>query len=235
MDRQRFKLAAVAVGGIGVIGLLARVIAGRSGEGGRLDDFTFDASSARSASLDQGWALLRDPASPLRRFTDSAKLPCSNFTAAFLLSLAGLSPSSPTIVSAWRDLDLDLWRAVNLWDATQPWSAGPAVYRFLRSRVGSGVLSSIHRAVTGETAPQLTPGRWHQVQRWTRAGERVIPKPEGPDSGHSFLVWVEPDGSSVVVDSDTGRGLTVERRRWYTPGRDYQIVTLPSLAARTMV
>ena len=235
MNEEKVKLVAIAVGGVGVISLLASVIIFAEDEPIKSDEFNErpimndksneSSESPATVSQDLGWTLLRDLTSPLRRFADSAKRPCSNLTAAFLLSIAGLAPkSNPTSRSAWQAQNEALWKNVNIWDASQPWSGGQATVNLI-----GGKMAPIYRSITIETAPELARERWHQIQVWSRAGERVIPKPKGPDTGHSYLVWVEQDGSTVIVDSGTKRGLRIKRKLWYTPGRDYQVVSLPAL------
>jgi len=50
---------------------------------------------------------------------------------------------------------------------------------------------AVERVKAGERVDKLLTGRWHLIQGWRRLGSKP--------SGHAFLVFVQPDGSGLLV------------------------------------
>jgi len=185
--------------------------------------------------LDLGWDLLQNEHSPIMAFITSENRPCSHMVAAWAIALSGESPRDRrdwTDFNAWRNLNPELWDRINLTDHSRPWDNIPALSDFI-----DGVSSLVKRKVgIQHAAPALTPERWHFVQSWDRAGDEVVPKPEGPDSGHHYLVWMGKGGDMFKVHSSVRDGYRVEAikrgERWYKNGSDLRVATLPSTMVR---
>lgn len=182
---------------------------------------------------DLGWQLFLDPTSPVFAFVYSTEKlphtagpvprPCSHMTAAWVSAMRGKVPAKKSDWvrwEAWRNLDPDLFDRINLYDARKPWDNIPAVKSVL------GGASRLFRKLGIDIgAPELTTGRWHLVQSWTRSGGEVDPK---VDKGHSFLVYGHGDGDFSIIDSDIKTGYEHLRQdHWHRKGRDAYVLTLP--------
>jgi hypothetical protein len=94
------------------------------------------------------------------------------------------------------------WRAVNIWDPTEPWS-GP---RAVAERGGE------YAWVRG-VEHSFRPGRWYLCQGWRQlsgpvllAGGRAVDPTLDAGKGHSWLWCATSPTHGVVLDSSTTRG-----------------------------
>ena len=186
---------------------------------------------------DLGWDLLQDERSPIMAFAHSKQeivpgqgevcRPCSHLVAAWALALIGREPELAgdwTDYKKWKELDPELFRRVNLEDHDKPWDNIPALKGLL------GGISRLARKVgIDASAPRLTPGRWHFVQTWSRAGDEVDPS---VDTGHHYLVWMGDGGEMFRVESSARDCFRITPlgagEDWYVDGRDVNVLTMPS-------
>jgi hypothetical protein len=237
MDNKSI-IAIVALGGLAALAL-------GGGSGGAKQDGRSSGGQPRPKGLqpphwkedDRGWQVITDESGPFWAFAHSKEKlpstsgpvgrPCSHLVAAWVLAVKGKAPkrSDWKKWNAWRNLDPSLWDRINLYDARKPWDGIPAVKAVL-----GGVSKLLRKVGIDVGVPELTDGRWHVMQHWTRAGQEVNPK---VDKGHNFLVYKLNDGNFWVVDSNTSQGFRIDHvRTWHDKGKDVYELTLPSLLRR---
>lgn len=136
-------------------------------------------------------------------------MPCCTMVALWLLAVRlGVVPDGVVTYDHAKDwgarcvVSRGWWQRANVWDPRSPWSALTAAEELTGGRYVA------HRLVsTSMPAPELTPGRWHVIQRWRDPG-RVL-------GGHTYLVWAPlDDGDVVVVQSSEAKRLRVSPGSW---------------------
>ena len=146
-------------------------------------------------------------------------LPCCTFVALAVLEGDGAA------ISSVRARGMDWWTRANVWDVGSPWRALDAA-----KEVFGGYIR--HVPMVGPTAaPELTPGRWHIVQRW-RFLDQGAPGPEddtvlpGHSTGHTYLAYRE--GAQVrIVQSSVSKGYRDTEGSWEgTAGLDGYTVSV---------
>ena len=166
------------------------------------------------------WAVL-DAAAPLGAFARLEALPCCTLVALWAREVAGMYPrpypSPDGVLGPIRASAPGWWERANVWPRVgDPWSCPKAVRDLL-----GGVVEGPVR-VAG-SAPELTSGRWHVVQRWRSV--------EGTARGHAYLVHAAAD-LCTVVESDEGRGYCTTVGTWSgsagLAGYDVAVLTLPA-------
>jgi hypothetical protein len=184
--------------------------------------------------VDRGWEMINEPSSPFRAFVDGKQnQDCSVMTAVWLLAMNGQIPEKGkrTDFNAWYAMDPALWKAVNTWDASEPWSSVIHMQKLLEHD------ERIRRYpdATRENPPVLENWRWHLVQRWRDPNDTS-------KGGHAFLVWNGPDGNIVKVHSSADKGFRFDtvttlggENRWFREGDHLAILPLPSTLARASV
>ena len=142
----------------------------------------------------------------------SAALPCSTFVAIWALARRGLIPLNVLDVNSWRALAPDIFAAINIENHSDLWSGAPAMQALL-----GGSYEIVPSVGSVNPPPELTPGRWHFVQRWCGG------------SGHAYLVYANPDGTVRILQSSKTEGFRdTTDTSWYTNGCDLSVLTLPS-------
>jgi hypothetical protein len=134
-----------------------------------------------------------------------------------------------TSIQRYAAFDLDWWGRANVYDGEKPWSALEAA----QEKLGGAI--SYDDAVDA-TAPSLTPGRWHIIQRWRRLDlneegmedDRV----ERGASGHTYLGFADEEGKGVtIIQSSIAKGYRANKGTWEgnagLKGYSVGILTLP--------
>jgi hypothetical protein len=178
-----------------------------------------------------------DEGTPLGELARAQALPCCSLVACILLKQAGHHPD-PATLDAYADADPVYWPPANVWSRDAPWSALTAARSLLRGRWAYESLVGEREGAEFVHAPQLTPGRWHVVQRWRglELGEGIGPQDDeviDGATGHTYLVYMDAARSCTVVQSSTALGLRVsEGGSWVgTAGLDgysVGVLTLPA-------
>ena len=134
--------------------------------------------------------------------------PCTHFAAAWLLSRSGLAPENPASAAEWAALDPRRGAAVNIHDASDPWSGVEAA--------GSLPVYGLHDGPSIE----LQRGRWHFVQRWNLTRTR----------GHAYMVMPLTTTTYRVLQSSESLGYRdTTETAWLPPGYDVGVARIPRL------
>ena len=157
----------------------------------------------------KGWEVLQ-MGTALHKIAHSENLPCCTLCAMWALDVA--HDVCEKTVSHYAAYDYIWWKAANVWDPEQPWSALEASQDMF-----GGVVEYV--AEVDDQAPSLTPGRWHIVQRWRRLDlgddgmEDDIAQQGGP--GHTYLAYADKEGKGVtIIQSSTAKGYRTNKGTW---------------------
>jgi hypothetical protein len=168
-----------------------------------------------------------DEGTPLGELARAQALPCCSLVACILLEQAGYHPD-PATLDAYADADPVYWPPANVWSRDAPWSALTAARALLRGRWAYESLVGEREGAELVHAPQLTPGRWHVVQRWRglELGEGIGPQDDEVIDGYrrrdrAYLSGVHGRGALVHRGSiqhraraARQRGRVLGRYRW---------------------
>ena len=136
--------------------------------------------------MDKGHAALEE-GSPVLGLAQKDNLPCCTFVACWLLQVSGRVPEAPDNWKSWYRLDPKWWERAKVWDPHDLWSALPAAQDLI-----GGVLAKMKRVGPEQSAPPLTHGKWHVIQRWRGK------------SGHTYLAYA---GDTIqIVQSSESKG-----------------------------
>jgi len=179
-----------------------------------------------TVALSQGPGALSDQqADALGWAAGSQNLPCCTFVSIWVLTQRALIPSDPTSVQAWAAMapSIAWWGAANIYDAKRIWSNITAY---------KAALGGTEMTVDTDYAPELEIGRWHIVQKWCWSDSPITNPCQtcqnpSPGSGHTYLVYANPNGSFRIMDSSSARGFRDKIDSWFKPGCEYRVLTLP--------
>ena len=174
----------------------------------------------------KGWEVLQ-MGTALHKIAHSENLPCCTLCAMWALDVA--HDVCEKTVSHYAAYDYIWWKAANVWDPEQPWSALEAS----QSKLG-GTIEYIDEV--DALAPSLTPGAWHIVQRWGRLDLNS----EGMEDdevrhgsyGHTYLAFADETGKEVtIIQSSVAKGYRTNKGTWEgnagLKGYSVGILTLP--------
>ena len=130
---------------------------------------------------------------------------CTSLVGAVSLELRGFTPGAVSY-DGYARLHRAFWSAVNVWDATRPWSGLLAL-----QDVHGGDLEYVRQVGTDAPAPPLTVGPWSAVQRWHGLdlggpGLQDDQVDDDEDHGHLYLARLHADGTVEIVQSSRSRG-----------------------------
>jgi len=174
----------------------------------------------------KGWEVLQT-GTALHKIAHRENLPCCTLVAMWTLDV--VEDVCESSVKRYAAFESDWWKAANVYDPEEPWSALEAS----QSMFG-GVIA--YEEEVDDQAPPLTPGRWHIVQRWRRLDlgddgmedDRV----EQGASGHTYLAYADKEGKGVtIIQSSIAKGYRVNKGIWEgnagLKGYSVGILTLP--------
>ena len=174
----------------------------------------------------KGWEVLQT-GTALHKIAHRENLPCCTLVAMWTLDV--VEDVCESSVKRYAAFESDWWKAANVYDPEEPWSALEAS----QSMFG-GVIE--YEEEVDDQAPPLTPGRWHIVQRWRRLDlgddgmedDRV----EQGASGHTYLAYADKEGKGVtIIQSSVAKGYRVNKGTWEgnagLKGYSVGILTLP--------
>jgi len=174
----------------------------------------------------KGWEVLQT-GTALHKIAHRENLPCCTLVAMWTLDV--VEDVCESSVKRYAAFESDWWKAANVYDPEEPWSALEAS----QSMFG-GVIE--YEEEVDDQAPPLTPGRWHIVQRWRRLDlgddgmedDRV----EQGASGHTYLAYADKEGKGVtIIQSSIAKGYRVNKGTWEgnagLKGYSVGILTLP--------
>lgn len=134
-------------------------------------------------------------------------MPCCTMVALWLLAMRnGVPPGVSTYERALGSVTgvtRGWWSLANVWNPKAPWSALTAAEEL----TGGRYLAP--RAVSRSMpAPELTPGRWHVIQRWR--------DPAKVQGGHTYLVRAGETSADpvTVLQSSEAKRLRVSDGSW---------------------
>ena len=126
---------------------------------------------------------------------------------------------------SWYKLDKSFWAKAQI---TKRAGGGPGsiinIIAYQEKLGGSYVKYS--RQQTQSSAPKLTRGKWHIVQRWTPKKE----SPEEYETGHTYLVYWGGGDTVRFVDSSHKyhyKDRTKKIGSWWRKGSEETVLTLP--------
>ena len=174
----------------------------------------------------KGWEVLQT-GSALHKIAHRENLPCCTLCAMWTLDV--VEDVCESSVKRYAAHDLSWWKAANVYDPEEPWSALEASQDMF-----GGVIA--YEEEVDDQAPSLAPGRWHIVQRWRRLDlgddgmedDRV----EQGASGHTYLAYADKEGKGVtIIQSSIAKGYRVNKGIWEgnagLKGYSVGILTLP--------
>jgi len=174
----------------------------------------------------KGWEVLQT-GTALHKIAHRENLPCCTLVAMWTLDV--VEDVCESSVKRYAAFESDWWKAANVYDPEEPWSALEASQSML-----GGVIA--YEEEVDDQAPSLTPGRWHIVQRWRRLDlgddgmedDRV----EQGASGHTYLAYADKEGKGVtIIQSSIAKGYRVNKGIWEgnagLKGYSVGILTLP--------
>jgi hypothetical protein len=162
--------------------------------------------------MDRGEALFAE-AHPFGSFVRRWPLPCCTMTALWIALVEGvpvdLSGSITQAAQSVRVTSSDWmrrWYALNVIDPAAPWSPLIGVDGVVRAP------RLVSASTPWTSAPSLTPGRWHLIQRWRGLDSGRVVK---GSRGHAYLVRADDDGRGCTVyQSSEAKGLRVSAGSW---------------------
>ena len=174
----------------------------------------------------KGW-LTVTAGSPLYELAKKENLPCCTLCAAWALDMA--HDVHARDVNGYARYDRVWWKAANVYDREEPWSALEAI----KEKLGGSM--EYREEVRGD-APPLTPGRWHVVQRWRgldlNEGGFEDDHVVGGAYGHTYLAYCPCEGEEItIVQSSIRKGYRVNNGTWEggagLDGFSVGVLTLP--------
>ena len=176
----------------------------------------------------KGWMVLKSN-TPLYKIATGENLPCCTLCAMWCLDVA--EDVCESSVGRYAGQDTDWWKQANVYEWTQPWSALIAI----QEKLGGDIA---YCAEVEDLAPQLTPGRWHVIQRWGKLGLNDVDLMEDDtvvngSYGHTYLAFAEEEGDGVtIIQSSIKKGYRVNEGSWTgnagLKGFSVGVLTLPA-------
>ena len=177
---------------------------------------------------EKGFEVL-DKGTSIYSISRSQNLPCCTLVAMWVLDIAhGVEANH---VSAYASYDHKWWERANVYDGEKPWSAIGAA----KDKLG-GEFSYVETVSKDTTAPVLTPGRWHIVQRWRRldTGDDGLEDDrfQNGATGHTYLAFAHDKENVTIIQSSISKGYRKNDGVWSgTAGLDgysVSVLTLPA-------
>ena len=152
---------------------------------------------------------------------------CSVFTAIWALNQMGKIPTKSRWPrwQNWQRLDPTFWGKAQLTETSGGGDGSIINIVAYQEKLG-GSYVKYDGNYTSNSAPVLTKGRWHIIQRWTRNPQ----SPEEFTTGHTYLVYWDGGENVRYVDSSYTtryRDFQTTSNKWWTKGSEETVLTLP--------